>query len=322
MPLYPRYEQASLNQSTNTNLMSGIVKMVLVNSGLYTYSDTHEFIEDVSNAARVGVSLALTGKSSTNGTFASEAIIFPALIALQANAIILFIDTGNESTSRLVFFSNDVIGLPLIHALNDSATLNIGNYLFTTNTQDASSATKESLGLDLVDNTADINKPISILTQLALDDKQDLLVSGQNIKTINNQSILGSGDVTIAGGGGSPTITILTDAATVTPNVDTTTIGILASLSQNTTIANPIGTPTNYQELVLRITSSSIRRITWGTSYNKLLPNTTSGEGREDYFQFRYNTLDTKWDLVQTNQPFDEVELCYLVSTLILTGNL
>ena len=31
--------------------------------------------------------------------------------------------------------------------------------------------------------------------------KQDTLVSGTNIKTINNQSILGSGNITIQGGG-------------------------------------------------------------------------------------------------------------------------
>lgn len=32
--------------------------------------------------------------------------------------------------------------------------------------------------------------------------KQETLVSGENIKTINNQSILGSGNITIQGGGG------------------------------------------------------------------------------------------------------------------------
>ena len=35
--------------------------------------------------------------------------------------------------------------------------------------------------------------------------KQDTLVSGTNIKTINNQSLLGSGNITISGGGGSAT---------------------------------------------------------------------------------------------------------------------
>ena len=36
-----------------------------------------------------------------------------------------------------------------------------------------------------------------------VDDKQDKLVSGVNIKTINNQSLLGSGNITISGGSGS-----------------------------------------------------------------------------------------------------------------------
>ncbi len=41
----------------------------------------------------------------------------------------------------------------------------------------------------------------------ALSAKQDVLVSGTNIKTINNESILGSGNITIQGGGGSGTVT-------------------------------------------------------------------------------------------------------------------
>lgn len=36
--------------------------------------------------------------------------------------------------------------------------------------------------------------------------KQDMLVSGENIKTVNNQSLLGSGDITIEGGGGISSI--------------------------------------------------------------------------------------------------------------------
>lgn len=39
--------------------------------------------------------------------------------------------------------------------------------------------------------------------QTALGNKQDILVSGTNIKTINNTSILGSGNITIEGGSGS-----------------------------------------------------------------------------------------------------------------------
>lgn len=41
------------------------------------------------------------------------------------------------------------------------------------------------------------------VTEEALESKQDTLVSGTNIKTINNQSILGEGNIDIQGGGGS-----------------------------------------------------------------------------------------------------------------------
>ena len=38
--------------------------------------------------------------------------------------------------------------------------------------------------------------------------KQDVLVSGTNIKTINGTSILGSGNISIAGGGGAQMVYI------------------------------------------------------------------------------------------------------------------
>jgi len=61
---------------------------------------------------------------------------------------------------------------------------------------------KSSLALNNVDNTSDANKPVSSAQQTALDAKQATLVSGTNIKTVNNTSLLGSGNITISGGGG------------------------------------------------------------------------------------------------------------------------
>jgi hypothetical protein len=61
---------------------------------------------------------------------------------------------------------------------------------------------KGDVGLSNVDNTSDADKAVSTATQTALNAKQDTLVSGTNIKTINNESILGSGNITISGGGG------------------------------------------------------------------------------------------------------------------------
>lgn len=55
--------------------------------------------------------------------------------------------------------------------------------------------TKNDVGLSNVDDTSDANKPISTLTQNALNLKQDTLVSGTTIKTINGQSVLGAGNI-------------------------------------------------------------------------------------------------------------------------------
>lgn len=56
---------------------------------------------------------------------------------------------------------------------------------------------KTAVGLGNCDNTSDADKPISSATQTALNAKQDTLVSGTNIKTINSSSVLGSGDILV-----------------------------------------------------------------------------------------------------------------------------
>jgi hypothetical protein len=56
---------------------------------------------------------------------------------------------------------------------------------------------KADVGLENIDNTSDADKPVSALQQLALNDKQDTLISGLNIKTINGVSLLGSGEIVI-----------------------------------------------------------------------------------------------------------------------------
>lgn len=80
------------------------------------------------------------------------------------------------------------------------------------------SALKTALSLNNVDNTSDANKPISSATQTALDAKQATLVSGTNIKTVNNTSLLGSGNISIssavAWGGVTGTLSNQTDLQT------------------------------------------------------------------------------------------------------------
>jgi hypothetical protein len=59
---------------------------------------------------------------------------------------------------------------------------------------------KGDIGLANVDNTSDADKPVSTAQQTALNAKQVTLLSGTNIKTVNGNSILGSGNIQIDGG--------------------------------------------------------------------------------------------------------------------------
>lgn len=97
-------------------------------------------------------------------------------------------------------------------------------------------------------------------------------------------------------------VVALTDAATVTPNADTTDQGILTTLSQNSTLANPTGTPTDGQRLMIRVKSTSARTWTFGSQYrgsvDLALPTATSGSSLTDYMGFAWNAADSKWDYV------------------------
>jgi len=103
-------------------------------------------------------------------------------------------------------------------------------------------------------------------------------------------------------------VVTLTDAATVTPNADTTDMGLLTSLSQDTTLANPSGTPTSGQMLELRVKSSVSRTWTFGSQYRGStdlpLPAASSGANKTDYLLWQWNAEDSTWDFVSKNFGF------------------
>lgn len=70
---------------------------------------------------------------------------------------------------------------------------------------------------DGITSLRDVWSSSKVSTELS--GKQATLVSGANIKTINNTSLLGSGDITISGGGGDiPKINMTGTTATLDPN--------------------------------------------------------------------------------------------------------
>ena len=130
-------------------------------------------------------------------------------------------------------------------------------------------------------------------TDTLLNGKQDTLESGTNIKTINNQSILGSGNITIQGGGGTSDYTDLINkpqinSVTLTGNKSLSDLGIQETIDSIHKLNSDLVSDTNQTNKF--VTSSE--KTTWNgkldTSKVKNANSTTAG----DVYDVRYiNTM-------------------------------
>ena len=99
----------------------------------------------------------------------------------------------------------------------------------------------------------------------------------------------------------------VTDAATVTPDADANDAVDITAIAQAFTIANPTGTPTNFQKLIIRIKdNATARAITWGNGYvagGVALPSTTV-LSKITNIGLIYNTANSlnKWQCVAVSQ--------------------
>lgn len=112
--LYPKFKEALLDGTISGGLDGANVKALLVDLADYTYSAAHDSLDDVPSAARVATSGNLGTKTITDGTFDSADFAFPSVTGDQCEALILYVDTGDEATSTLIaFYDTGVTGLPV-----------------------------------------------------------------------------------------------------------------------------------------------------------------------------------------------------------------
>lgn len=112
--IYPLYKAALLDASSNVDLNDGDVRVILVDLADYTYSAAHDFLDDVPSGARVATSTALQNTTVTAGVFDADDITLSTVTGDQSEALIFYIHTGTEGTSRLVaFVDTGVTGLPI-----------------------------------------------------------------------------------------------------------------------------------------------------------------------------------------------------------------
>jgi hypothetical protein len=90
--------------------------------------------------------------------------------------------------------------------------------------------------------------------------------------------------------------------ATPTPNADTTDVHIITALAAGAVFAAPTGTPTQGQQLIIRIKDNgTARSLGWNAIYRAstdLALPTTTVLSKTLYLGFIYNSTDSRWDLL------------------------
>ena len=109
--IYPKWKEALL-QASSDSALTGTVKVALVDLGAYTYNDAHDMLDDISGV--VGTAQTLGTKTFVGGVFDAADATFPSVTGATVEALIIYIDTGTPSTSRLVaFLDTGITGLPV-----------------------------------------------------------------------------------------------------------------------------------------------------------------------------------------------------------------
>lgn len=97
----------SINWSTDT------VKAVLVGAG-YTpdvTADTH--LADVPGGEIIATSGALSAKTETGGVAAADNTTFTAVSGADGHFVVVYQDTGDPTTARLIALIDTAVGLPV-----------------------------------------------------------------------------------------------------------------------------------------------------------------------------------------------------------------
>lgn len=103
-----RFALAQINWGSDT------IKAQLVDTGAYTLNaGSHEFLSDVAAGARIGSAVTLSGKSATGGACDAADATFTAISGTTIEAIVLYKDTGVDSTSPLIAYIDTATGLPI-----------------------------------------------------------------------------------------------------------------------------------------------------------------------------------------------------------------
>jgi len=117
--VYPKARQRMLDE------LLGALKAVLVKN-TYTYNAAHDFLNDVTAGHRVATA-TLASVTTTDGVLDAADFSFTGVtgtVSEEANAIILYVDTGTESTSPIYAYVDNYTPNP-VYLTPNATTINV-----------------------------------------------------------------------------------------------------------------------------------------------------------------------------------------------------
>lgn len=164
--------------------------------------------------------------------------------------------------------------------------------------------TASSVGLGDVNNTSDADKPVSTAQQSALDNKQETLVSSTNIKTVNGNDLLGSGNVVIPTGDG--TRNLYTGDNQEILNSERSIVYKPIDVSAGTKTLFSQTTPTNGMEVQVFSTAQcdETNLVIFEVNASPTIPHTIAGDtnltfnGPNQFATLRYNATNADFEVI------------------------
>jgi len=95
------------------NLVNDDLKVLFVKNSYTLNADIHQFVADIGNENIAARSTVLDGKSVTLGTFDAENETVENYGTSGFSYIIIYVDTGDDSTSPLLAYIDTATGLPV-----------------------------------------------------------------------------------------------------------------------------------------------------------------------------------------------------------------
>jgi len=99
--LYPSFKKLLLDG--DIDLLTHDIRVVLIDTGVYTFNSAHDFFNDLSGVIGTETGL-LANKTTTAGVFDADNAVVPSVSGATVEAVVVFRDTGNPATDPLIAF--------------------------------------------------------------------------------------------------------------------------------------------------------------------------------------------------------------------------